>query len=90
MSSLEKTDRGDWQAFAACAGAMGAAFYPPFRPERKTVRVGRENRAKAVCASCSVRTDCLAQALANNERFGIWGGLTGRERRLAVAPSDNS
>ncbi len=79
-------DRSVWQASAACAGEMGSAFYPPVRPERKSVRVSRENRAKAVCASCPVRSDCLEHARTHDERYGIWGGMTGRERRIAAAP----
>lgn len=86
MSSLEKLDRGNWQSSAACVGEMGSAFYPPLRPERKIVRLNRENRAKAVCASCPVRSECLEHALNGDERYGIWGGLTYRERRLAAAP----
>jgi WhiB family redox-sensing transcriptional regulator len=38
--------------------------------------------AKAVCRGCVVREDCLEHALANAERFGIWGGKSERERRL--------
>ena len=86
MSSLETYDGSGWQASASCAGEMGSAFYPPLRPERKAARVSRESRAKAVCASCPVKTDCLEHATKSDERYGIWGGLTGRERRLAAAP----
>ena len=87
MSSLERYDRSGWQASAACAGETGSVFYPPLRAERKAVRVGREQRAKAVCASCPVRSDCLDHAMVHDERFGIWGGLTNRERRIAAVPS---
>lgn len=37
--------------------------------------------ARMVCARCSVRSECLEYALANGEKFGIWGGLSPRERR---------
>lgn len=87
MSSLERRHRGDWQASAACAGDMGAAFYPPVRAERKAVRIGRERRAKAVCATCPVRSECLEHALTHDERYGIWGGLTRKERQIAAAPT---
>lgn len=87
MSSLEKFERSGWQEHAACAGDMGTAFYPPVRLERKAVRVSRENRAKAVCATCPVRSDCLDHAMKHDERYGIWGGMTDRERRLATAPT---
>ena len=86
MSSLETYDRSGWQASASCAGEMGSVFYPPLRPERKSLRVSRENHAKALCASCPVRSDCLEHARTHDERYGIWGGMTGRERRIAAAP----
>lgn len=70
-----------WRDMAACSGDMGALFYPPVRPERRSVKAAREERAKQVCATCPVRTDCLEQALASGERYGIWGGLTDTERR---------
>jgi WhiB family redox-sensing transcriptional regulator len=38
-------------------------------------------QAKRVCLSCEVRQECLEYALAHDERFGIWGGLSERERR---------
>ncbi len=88
MSSLERHDRSGWQAGAACSGESGSVFYPPLRTERRTVRSSREQRAKAVCASCPVKSECLEHAVAHDERFGIWGGLTNRERRIAVVPSD--
>lgn len=70
-----------WRQRAACHGDMAAAFYPPLRPEKRAVKNAREQRAKAVCASCVVRDRCLEQALDGGERFGIWGGLTDTERR---------
>ena len=79
MSSITKWE--DWHARAACIGEMGTVFYPPMRPERRSVKNAREQRAKAVCEGCSVREECLDHALANNERYGIWGGLTDAERR---------
>lgn len=83
MTSLQYQSPGSWQSNAACAGDMGSMFYPPVRAERKGLRVSRERRAKAVCTSCPVRDDCLDHALVNDERYGIWGGMTGKERRLA-------
>lgn len=60
---------------------MAAAFYPPLRSEKRSVKISREQQAKAVCASCTVRAQCLDQALERGERYGIWGGLTDLERR---------
>lgn len=87
MSSLERIDRQPWQDASACSGEMSVLFYPPLRPEKKSVRLGRESRAKAVCAECPVATACLQDAFTNDERYGIWGGLTDRERRLAAPPA---
>ncbi len=42
---------------------------------------GSTREAKRVCLSCDVRSECLEYALAHDERFGIWGGLSERERR---------
>ena len=81
MSSLARDGDQHWQRHAACVGEVAVNFYPPVRTEKKVVRLARESRAKAVCAGCRVRLDCLEQALANNERYGIWGGLTDVERR---------
>jgi WhiB family redox-sensing transcriptional regulator len=39
------------------------------------------NPAKRICMACEVRQNCLDEALANNERFGVWGGASERERR---------
>jgi len=43
-----------------------------------------EDRAKAACMSCPVRTECLADALDNHIQFGVWGGMTERERRALL------
>lgn len=43
--------------------------------------VGRPREAKEVCRGCVVRQDCLEYALAHGEKFGIWGGMSERERR---------
>jgi WhiB family redox-sensing transcriptional regulator len=62
-----------WQDRALCAETDPEAFYPD--------KGGSTREAKAVCARCDVRTECLQFALANDERFGIWGGMSERERR---------
>ena len=62
-----------WQSDSLCAQTDPEAFFP---------EKGRSTRdAKKICASCEVRTRCLEYALQNDERFGIWGGLSERERR---------
>jgi len=70
-----------WQDRAACRGPQAVVFFPPPSFERKADRQERELRAKAICSECSARVECLEYALANGEKFGIWGGLSERERR---------
>jgi len=62
-----------WQDRALCAQTDPEAFFPE--------KGGSTREAKKVCAGCEVRAECLEYALANDERFGIWGGLSERERR---------
>jgi len=76
-----------WQAKAACRGPQAAVFFPPPQFERKADRLERERRAKAICAECAVRSECLDYAVAINEPHGIWGGLNEHERR-AVAEAE--
>jgi WhiB family redox-sensing transcriptional regulator len=84
MTAREQFDRRPWQASAACTGENAALFYPPLRTENKANRLTRERRAKVVCHSCPVRAACLEHAVDSDERYGIWGGLTNKERRLAA------
>jgi WhiB family redox-sensing transcriptional regulator len=76
----DRLDPATWREQAACVGDMAEAFYPPLRPEKRSIKAAREERAKAVCAACPVRVQCLKQAVASGERYGIWGGLTDTER----------
>lgn len=62
-----------WQAYANCLGVDPDLFFPE--------RGASTREAKAVCRRCVVRTECLEYALNNAEKFGIWGGLSERERR---------
>jgi WhiB family transcriptional regulator, redox-sensing transcriptional regulator len=62
-----------WRMYALCAETDPEAFFPD--------KGGSTREAKLVCRGCPVRGDCLEYALANEERFGIWGGLSERERR---------
>lgn len=63
----------EWQEKALCAETDPEAFFPE--------KGGSTREAKRICRACSVRDECLEYALANDERFGIWGGLSERERR---------
>ena len=62
-----------WQDDALCAQTDPEAFFPE--------KGGSTRDAKKICAGCEVRNTCLEYALGNDERFGIWGGLSERERR---------
>ena len=62
-----------WRLDALCAETDPEAFFPE--------KGGSTREAKRVCTGCSVRAECLEAALTNDERFGIWGGLSERERR---------
>lgn len=62
-----------WQADALCAQTDPEAFFPE--------KGGSTRAAKRICTTCDVRDQCLEYALQNDERFGIWGGLSERERR---------
>ncbi|MDA8267761.1 MAG: WhiB family transcriptional regulator [Actinomycetota bacterium] len=63
----------EWQGRANCMGVDPDLFFPE--------RGASTREAKAVCRGCVVREDCLDYALSNGEKFGIWGGLSERERR---------
>jgi WhiB family transcriptional regulator, redox-sensing transcriptional regulator len=66
-------DEQDWQERALCAQTDPEAFFPE--------KGGSTREAKKICGGCEVRPECLEYALAHDERFGIWGGLSERERR---------
>ena len=65
---------------AACKGADTDLFFGP-AAEFVTARQQREAKAKAICAGCPVRLECLAYALDSGEAYGVWGGATEDERR---------
>ena len=67
------TPSEEWRLDALCAETDPEAFFPE--------KGGSTREAKRVCTGCDVRAECLEFALANDERFGIWGGLSERERR---------
>jgi WhiB family redox-sensing transcriptional regulator len=62
-----------WQERALCAQTDPEAFFPE--------KGGSTREAKRICTTCEVRSECLEYALEHDERFGIWGGLSERERR---------
>jgi WhiB family redox-sensing transcriptional regulator len=66
-------DAPEWHERALCAQTDPEAFFPE--------KGGSTREAKRICARCEVKAECLEFALAQDERFGIWGGLSERERR---------
>lgn len=66
-------DEDQWQERALCAQTDPEAFFPE--------KGGSTREAKRICLGCDVKDEYLDYALANDERFGIWGGLSERERR---------
>lgn len=70
----------DWAASAACKDAGPDALF---------VRGAEQNRAKQLCSTCKVRSECLAEALENQIEWGVWGGMTERERRALLRRRPN-
>ncbi|MEU2770641.1 WhiB family transcriptional regulator [Streptomyces diastaticus] len=68
-------DQEAWGERAACRTAD---------PDELFVEGAAQNKAKAVCTGCPVRTECLAHALDHRIEHGIWGGMTERERRALL------
>src|SRR5690606_29448858 len=66
-------DERSWQQYANCLGVDPDLFFPE--------RGASTREAKEVCRGCVVRAQCLEYALVHSEKFGIWGGLSERERR---------
>ena len=72
--SVTAVQRDDWTMRAKCRGMEDALF-----PEASD-----QKRARLLCSGCPVRFECLAEALDNRIEWGIWGGMTERERRLLL------
>ena len=70
----------EWSRSAACRDTD---------PDLLFVQGAAQNRVKVICAGCSVRTECLADALDNEIEFGVWGGMTERERRALLRRRSN-
>lgn len=74
MSTAPKSETEEWKAEGACHDHDPDVFFPE--------RGEDVDAAKRICAGCTVRRECLTYALTTpREKFGIWGGLSGRERR---------
>lgn len=73
------TPRPAWMDYAECAGLDPDLFFPT-RDD-----ISSHYEAIRVCNQCPVRLQCLEYALDNNERKGVWGGTTGKQRRQILA-----
>ena len=71
---------GGWRSAAACRSADPDLFFPISASGRAPEQVAE---AKAICARCPVRRQCLAFALHTRQAYGIWGGMTEEERAAA-------
>ncbi len=67
------TEERPWVVFSACRDKDAALFFPETR--------GAEEKAVSICATCPVSVECLDYALEADIRFGVWGGLTEKQRR---------
>lgn len=72
---VDPGEAAEWEEQARCRDIEDQSLFFPEHGNRSPAR------AKAICARCEVSAECLETALANDERFGIWGGLTEKERR---------
>ncbi len=72
--------RTDWAGRGSCVQADPDALF---------VRGAAQQVAKMVCAKCPVVAECLADALDNRTEFGVWGGMTERERRAMLRRHPN-
>ena len=70
---IESENISEWQPLGLCSQTDPEVFFPE--------KGGSTRSAKEVCNSCEVKPQCLKYALDNDERFGIWGGTSERDRR---------
>lgn len=72
---MQQMEQADWRVNASCRNED---------PDGLFVRGKEQRKAKLVCTACPVRTECLAEALDGRIEFGVWGGMTERERRALL------
>lgn len=78
------TETWDWQLQAACKDVSTNQFFHP-ENERGTARADRDEHAKEICRRCPVMSPCREHALRSQEPYGVWGGLSERERQELLA-----
>jgi WhiB family transcriptional regulator, redox-sensing transcriptional regulator len=81
-----KADSGSWWELAACQTVSPELFFPVTETGPARMQV---TRAKAICADCPVRPDCLRYAMSTHQVHGVWGGLSETERRALRAELAN-
>jgi WhiB family redox-sensing transcriptional regulator len=72
-------ESSDWQLSARCRGTDPSMFFHPDGERGRRLRQ-RERKAKQLCAQCPVVMQCLEHSLRFREPYGIWGGISERER----------
>lgn len=77
---MELLGAREWTEMASCRNSDPDALF---------VQGAAQHQAKVVCQGCVVRTECLADALDNRIEFGVWGGMTERERRALLKKRPN-
>ena len=75
LRAVRSTWMKDWGRHGACSKAAPDALF---------VRGAAQQAAKQVCVGCPVITECLADSLDNKTEFGVWGGMTERQRRALL------
>ncbi|MBO1766148.1 WhiB family transcriptional regulator [Allobranchiibius sp. GilTou38] len=78
MTAVAPEQTGWDQSWAARAACRGGA------PDELFARGAAQQSAKLVCQGCPVVAECLADALDNRTEYGVWGGMTERERRALL------
>ncbi len=76
---MDNPDVLEWQELASCRDYDNVLFFGE-EGESELEKQAREMRAKAVCQQCPVQEPCLEFAMETNQKYGIWGGLTDKER----------
>ena len=88
LSKIQAEQDADWRIAALCRGTWGSyPFFPNEWEDAKEHRE-RENRAKRICSNCPSQKECLDFALEMRLPYGIYGGVTEKERRRMLKARD--
>lgn len=78
--SIAETEQLEWQEEALCRQYSVDLFFGPDHAESEIDRQAREAHAKSICQRCPVKEPCLEYAMETAQKYGIWGGMTDKER----------